>query len=335
MSRNEAPPYIDTYLGVSDLETYSRDLSSHEVARLEVALRDTPDDLQIRALLLLYFGRRRIFNKTRREKHAVHALWVIENKPESALAGHHDAGFIPIFEEKESYRQGQQLWLDHVTREPHNVRILANAANYFLFTDKKRSEEYLLTVSELEPQNMKWAKELAHLYSLMIGRSSSPAEIKETRRKALQEQERAYHLAPNERDKFWMLEKLPRYAFEAEEFDKSSNYSQMVLDQISPESRKRYGDAIHDVNDTLGRLALRRGDKKSAKEFLKRAGDTPGSPVLGSFGPRMLLADELLQSGDRFAVIDYLFRCMKFLHEPKLVLWCCLILIGAKPKFRT
>lgn len=80
-----------------------------------------------------------------------------------------------------------------------------------------------------------------------------------------------------------------------------------------------YGNAIHHGNLILGRISLINGKKEEAKNFLIRAGSTPGSPQLNSFGPNMQLAKELLESGETQIVLEYLDLCEKFWN--KLVSW--------------
>jgi hypothetical protein len=66
------------------------------------------------------------------------------------------------------------------------------------------------------------------------------------------------------------------------------------------------GNPEYDMNEIRGRVTLRRGDREAAVEFLRRAGRTEGSPQLSSFGPRFVLARELLEAGGRSAVLDFL-----------------------------
>jgi hypothetical protein len=77
-------------------------------------------------------------------------------------------------------------------------------------------------------------------------------------------------------------------------------------------SNWNYGNAVHQANLALGRLALRDGDIEQAKHYLIEAGKTPGSPQLDSFGPNMLLAKELLETGETVAVLEYLDLRGKF-----------------------
>ncbi len=73
-----------------------------------------------------------------------------------------------------------------------------------------------------------------------------------------------------------------------------------------------YGNAIHHGNLILGRVALRSGDVTGARDHLLKAADIEGSPQLGTFGPNMRLALELLEVGETETVLRYLEKCEKF-----------------------
>lgn len=96
-----------------------------------------------------------------------------------------------------------------------------------------------------------------------------------------------------------------------------------------------YGNALHKGHLTLGRVALHRNNIAEAKRQLLLAGKTPGSPQLNSFGPNMILAKELLEKGEKEAVIQYLELCGVFweLHMEKLKRWQEKISSGKEPDF--
>lgn len=95
-----------------------------------------------------------------------------------------------------------------------------------------------------------------------------------------------------------------------------------------------YGNAVHKANLALGRLALRENDTVRAKEFLLKAGETPGSPQLNSFGPNMLLAKELFAQGERDAILEYLERYRKFWKEhEKLNEWATKVKANVEPTY--
>jgi hypothetical protein len=73
-----------------------------------------------------------------------------------------------------------------------------------------------------------------------------------------------------------------------------------------------YGNAIHYANLALGRAALVDGMTSDAGRYLLLAGQTPGSPQLGDYGPDMTLAAELLACGEREVVLEYLELCEHF-----------------------
>jgi hypothetical protein len=85
----------------------------------------------------------------------------------------------------------------------------------------------------------------------------------------------------------------------------------------------------------LGRLALRAGDVTGAKKFLLAAGMSEGSPVLGSFGPNMMLARELLAAGEPEAVLEYFSECAHFwnMGSEKLTMWTAAVKNGKVPEF--
>ena len=85
----------------------------------------------------------------------------------------------------------------------------------------------------------------------------------------------------------------------------------------------------------LGLVALRNDDVAKAREQLLEAGKTTGSPLLNSFGPNMTLASELLQKGERDAVLAYFELCRSFwrMGDQRLDSWSDLVRKGETPVF--
>lgn len=109
----------------------------------------------------------------------------------------------------------------------------------------------------------------------------------------------------------------------------------LFLDERYKTEPWQHGGAVHDGNLVLGRIALQDGRVEEARDYLLKAGETRGSPVLGSFGPNMALARDLLQSGERQAVLDYFERCRKFWStgEETLRTWTADVQAGRMPDF--
>jgi hypothetical protein len=100
--------------------------------------------------------------------------------------------------------------------------------------------------------------------------------------------------------------KIALAALEAGELATAKRYAIELLENNTDRESWNYGNVLHNMNEILGRVALREGDIDSAKQFLLRAGKTPGSPSLNSFGPSLALPHELLVSGEKETVIEYL-----------------------------
>jgi TonB family protein len=136
-------------------------------------------------------------------------------------------------------------------------------------------------------------------------------------------------------ERYLQLPALAKAAFKAGDLPKALSYANDALD---PEQRPKYapdGDAVHDGNMVLGLIALQHGDVVNAKQYLLKAGETTGSPVLGSFGPNMSLAKALLEAGEREAVLQYFEECRAFwkLHPETLDSWSATVGSGGKPNF--
>jgi hypothetical protein len=106
--------------------------------------------------------------------------------------------------------------------------------------------------------------------------------------------------------------------------------------ELFPKERPE-ADGIHKGNIVLGRLALRAGDSEGAKAYLLKSARVEGSPVLGSFGPNMTLAKELLEKGEQKAVLEYFDLCDEFWKDghDKLKRWKNQVQAGVIPDFGT
>ena len=132
-----------------------------------------------------------------------------------------------------------------------------------------------------------------------------------------------------------LLARLARTALAAGNVEKAGRYANEALAESQHGVFWWTGDAIHQGNIVLGRLALRGGDLGEAKRYLLLAGKTPGSTSLGAQGPNMALARDLLDRGESAAVLQYLEECGSFWggNRGKLAEWMALIRAGLKPDF--
>ncbi|MFF3226864.1 hypothetical protein ACFYV7_29000 [Nocardia suismassiliense] len=137
-------------------------------------------------------------------------------------------------------------------------------------------------------------------------------------------------------DRFYLLPDLAKDSFTAGDIEAAREYAQELL-AIAPGFRDNwnYGNAIHDANMVLGRIALCEGRVDDAKGHLLAAGNSPGSPQMDTFGPNMSLAKDLLERGERLVVLEYFELCRRFweMHNGRLDRWSQLVVIGVVPDF--
>lgn len=311
-------------------DALGRDALTDEQARvLETRLEAQPDDLDTRTKLLDYYSSPRV----RRSPEAArarerHVLWLVRHHPEAEIAGSHHAQLYGF--DSEAYYKAKALWLEQAKAHAKDVRVLGNAASFVKLEDFSKAEELLKQAQALEPSNPDWPQELGQLYKRRLigleGQDRRPVAAK-----ALQYFERAMEIT-NSRET--ILDDAARVAVEAGEAEKARSFALELL--AGPTEGWNHGNAIHYGNLVLGRLALQSGNVPEARQYLLKAGKTPGSPQLNSFGPSMLLAKELLEKGERDAVLEYLQLCSRFwkMDGDRLKNWSATIRGGGTPDFR-
>ena len=136
--------------------------------------------------------------------------------------------------------------------------------------------------------------------------------------------------------RFIILPKLTKTAIEIGLFAEAENYAnELLLLAEEFETDWNYGNAIHDANIILGMVSLHSNQIKDAKSYLLEAGKSPGSPQLRTLGPNMMLAEPLLEKGEKRVVIEY-FELLKKVWEHddgRLDSWIAAVKGGGKPYF--
>lgn len=136
--------------------------------------------------------------------------------------------------------------------------------------------------------------------------------------------------------RFYALNKMTDAALKIGDDETAGAYARELLSASADFPKDwNYGNAIHDGHMTLGLIAVHRNDIETARHELLEAGKTPGSPQLDSFGPNMVLAKELLEKGERQAVVEYLASCAVFwkMGQQNLRAWTDAIERGGIPDF--
>jgi len=143
-------------------------------------------------------------------------------------------------------------------------------------------------------------------------------------------------IAKTELDRFYSLGPAAKYEFNQENIVDAKKYA-TELAALTPKYAKNwnYGNAVQDSNLVLGRIAIRDGNLDAAKVFLAEEAKSQGSPQMDSFGPNVSLAKDLLEKGEREAVINYFTACKTFWkgHDGKLDDWIASAKAGNIPDF--
>ena len=142
--------------------------------------------------------------------------------------------------------------------------------------------------------------------------------------------------AATEQDRFYALNDAAKESFVLGKIEDARTYARELLTLLPRFSGDwNYGNAVHDGNLVLGRIAVQEGRIDDAKQYLIKAGNSPGSPQLDSFGPNMSLAKDLLENGERDVVLKYFELCSNFwqMDYGQLSQWTRDVKAGGIPDF--
>jgi len=321
----------------TEVAMHGRDISAEEAKALEADVERRPDDLWARAVLIGYYSRK-YGDKEAAACVARHALWIFSNAPESIYAGmpHIHLQPPPFPFKKGPFSEAASIWKEHVQKNPENTKILGNAAAFFMMSDQQFTRQCLEKCAALEPNNPEWQERLAQAYSMqnmvaeMLG--TVPSGTQEDAKKALEAKEKAFGMTSDADARISAMGEIAKLAFNAGEYEKARKYASDVLSGIKLAQGWDEGNLIHEANTVLGRLALKDGDMAKAKEYLIASASISGSPQLDSFGPTsMTLAKEMLDKGERDAVVQYLELCGKFWNKEMTDTWISDIKSGKIP----
>lgn len=322
-----------------DLPQVPGQISSKDATALEEGLKTAPDNLEAREKLIAYYFETNIQSQSPdiegiREKHI---FWLIENHPESDVAGSPDAQILPLgmSSSTEGYQHGKELWLLQTNKYPDSQRILRHAAAFLSNLDGKAARGLLEKAWALNPKDADTSLALAQSYEFERDVSTSSEQKSELAKKILSLREQSLE-GTADAERFYMLGDVGVAAFDAGEVEKAKQYATELLTSAQRfRNDWNYGNALHHANILLGRIALSRGDVVGAKQYLLAAGQMPGSPQLDSFGPNMTWAKELLEKGETESVLSYLESCAKFwkMGGSELNTWIAIIKGGGIPDF--
>jgi tetratricopeptide (TPR) repeat protein len=289
---------------------------------LEADLRKDSEKIDNRLMLIGYYT----FNgrgSTDRLRLRAHVLWMIENHPEHASTAEPSLRDLP--DDPEGNLQILALWNKNLQSRGDDLSVLKNAEKFFFGKDPAEADHLIHRISEREPNNREWPSELAQLYRMF----GIPGENIENRAdRALEEYRRVLELTKNPAARQALSGEMAEAAFKIGDFPAAAEFAKIYL-----KSSDR--PAVQRANTILGRVALRAGDVDRAKQYLLDSADPQAARDIALSGPTLVLAQELIDRGEREAVLRYLENCLQLWPRGESVLriWIADIRNGKTPKF--
>jgi hypothetical protein len=278
-------------------------LSDTEAVEIDRALDAAPENLELRVKRLGYLCHRRL-------PRGLDVLWLAEHHPEVDLAGF---ACVEPEVEPEQYGRIREVWDAHLQARPDHPAILRRAAMFAEFGgDLDYAERLYRQGARIEPEQSRWSADVGRV---LLQRSSElPGGARQTLADAaLAEFERAYAIETWSLSKHILLLEIAKAAVVAGARERAIEAAKEALGEAPVyEGTGQYGNTLHWAHIVLGSVALLDGQIADASAMLIRAGRIPGSPQLDSFGPDLVLAQRLLDHGDRHAVETYLTDCQRF-----------------------
>jgi len=171
------------------------------------------------------------------------------------------------------------------------------------------AERWLRRAIELAPAEPEWKAFLVPVLRFQAGRSEDPRE----RARLLRE---AMGFVP-EHDTPTSLTELAKAEFESGDDETARRDAQRAVDgaaELAKRNPQQAATLINRGNSVLGRIALARGDVAQARERLRASLQfaAPASINFSVAGPDLSLAEDLVDAGERDAVIEYLEASRQF-----------------------
>jgi hypothetical protein len=319
---------------------HGHSLTEEAAAELEERLERDASDVKSRRRLIAYYSTQ-FRDPAARDKQCEHALWLIEHAPELADSSLFS---LPYLVDEEISKRAKELWERHIRDRPEDGDVIWNAAAFYTLREPSRSEELLLHGEELEPEKWDWPHQLGQLFMLSARRRGADLPLR-------------YALAAGAFER--ALERIPkgskgqslmvRFPFEATvrqslavaalwsgDLERAGTQAEWLIDEGAVRRgplKTVDGGALHKGHLVLGHIALEAGDVPEAESRLLAAGRIPGGPSLGSFGPNMRLARDLLEHERNEVVLEYFELCSVFWKRPELDTWAEAVRAGEMPDF--
>lgn len=225
-------------------------------------------------------------------------------------------------------------------RDTKNAEMLAGAAQYARADHRGKiagqraspSEfalEWFARARELDPASEEIRRERAQAWALF----TSGSRLTRTKQEACAKWIAAIADWMQIADSRWSVygrSDLVKAHYECGQFTEADRLAREQIARLDRSDSN--ADALHAAHTVSGLVSIKSGDLEHASRMLM-ASVPSSSAVLGSFGPNMDLALQLLRAGHREPVVAYLDACAKFWQPETIAAWKAEIEAGKIPKF--
>jgi hypothetical protein len=299
-----------------------KNLSKAKAEELETDLRKSPEKIESRLLLIGYYNAN-AHTPADRSHLREHVLWVVQNHPEHPATAEPSLRELP--DDVDGNAQILALWTKNIESHPDDLAVMKNAEKFFFGKDPEEADALIHRISTQEPNNREWPTELAKLYRMF----GIPGQhIDDPAQRAVESYKRVLELTRTPAARESLAGDMAQDAFKEGDFPAAAALAKIHLESPDRAAPQR-------ANTILGRVALRSGDLASADHYLLDSAGPAAAADIAISGPTLVLAKELLEQGQRTAVMQYLEKCMTLWPrgQEALQLWIAAIKRGGKPNF--
>jgi len=280
-------------------------IKDRDARRLELSLND--NNKRQRMILIGYYAMKPLTSTVFMGDFVRHVGWFIDNDPTSEILFYalYIYAEMPIHPDLSKIIDNK--WSKAIKTNKYDPNVIHNASIYYQWADPVKGKKILNRAISLYPDNGQLYFELGSLneYYRPDGKHYVP-QMKD----AVNAYARAYELSNNVDDKAMYGLIYAGAAFKSGDNIISQRVSVDIL-RSSYISNTRFDDYRSQANILLGRIALKKGDKRKAIHYLYKAAEGNVSRLLTESGGDKYLMMDLLSEGETQAAIGYLKKCKK------------------------
>jgi len=154
---------------IADMLKSGHTLNAGEASALEQYLQTTPQDVNARAQLIMFY-----FNAGIREPRLTHIFWLIANRPDSSQALFTSRGLTArttTFNDASDFSRALTLWKQQASAQSNNAEVVGNAVDFLTQAGGDLDEAERLARQFRQDHSANdalWAQKLAKIYSTAI-----------------------------------------------------------------------------------------------------------------------------------------------------------------------